>query len=541
MSKVDWQALGGQTDWRSLRHRLGPATRVPKQIRKLCDDDYADAREAFDVLYGTLIGAGEWFTASAASVAALLEVVDRAPRPEWLWFLIAEMLGGDHVRGWLASPDRGPPDEIVAVVAARLDVLRQASCAEEPAVRASVQLVWAMLPGFAEHSLPILRQAASADEDAMVRASALLALGRLGIADQPSLELLRASAQDRAAPPAIRGAATLAELRADPRSAMPDAADGLEAWLCWENPTADAGTLPWFGGLYPRQVRQFLNAPAQGLLEFASSRNERDALMELSFGLGASSACPTVAKHAGDLLLWLGDFARFGGGWRNSRDVVLFEALSPEQARLARRLAATRLLPEAGVGLPASGLPRRRWCNLVPEGPLDVAVEVELNRERRRVPLWYALSDYGVAKERARFLEPLSADDRWQAHLELAAGCYGDRAAIVLSGAELEQLLSEPAGHERLPRARELADDFALRYAEQLRIGVGEPPSPAFAALLLLPLVRSGEPFQPAWDVLLPVDEGPFAAELFAAVPEQRLAAIRALREQALHSDGYRG
>lgn len=539
---MDWTALARRTDWRSLRHRLGPATRVPKQLRKLCDEDYSEAREAFDVLYGTLLGTGEWFGATAPTVGALLEIVGQAPRPEWLWFLVAEMLGADHVRGWLAPPEQGPPPEVVAEIATHLDVLEDASRADDSAVRACVQLVWAMLPEFSRQSLPLLQRAARADDDAMVRASALLALGRIGIADPPSLELLQTIAHDGAALPLVRGAATLAAVRAVARSSLPDARAGIEAWLSWENPADDTGTLPWFGGLYLLQIRQFLNAPARGLAEIASSRNERDALMELSFELGTSSACPAVAKHAGDLVLWLADFAQFGGGLRNSRDAVPFEKLSPAQAHFARRLASTRLLPEAGVGLPASGLPRRRWCGLAPEGPLDSMVEVDLDRESRRVPRWEALSGYNIAKARVQqSLAPLSPDDRWQASLELVAGCYGDRAKIVLSDEEIEQLLAEPAGNERLRRARELADDFALRFAEQLRLGVGEPPSQAFAALLLLPLVRAGQPLPPAWDVLLPVDEGPLAKELFAAVPEERLAAIRLARERALPSDGYGG
>src|SRR5262245_7345109 len=218
--------------WKTLKHAKGPATRVPAQVKALVGGKDAQERStAFWALWDTLVGDAAWFETSAPAVALLLDSLDKAgdQRASGL-LLVAEILGGDALRGWLAPPDapaaadeRAARDEAVRRKAALLAALEQG----DDDARAAAAMAVAMLPELAADSVPAL-VARAADHAAgpLARAGALLALGRVDIGN-PGAEAAIAAGRAEDAPDVVRGAAGMAWLRQDAKHAFAEARDEI--------------------------------------------------------------------------------------------------------------------------------------------------------------------------------------------------------------------------------------------------------------------------------------------------------------------------
>jgi hypothetical protein len=501
--------LAGKVDWKSLQHANGAATDIPKHIKNLLGDDEYEAEKAFRLIYWLLVGPR--FNAAAPTLDALMTAVPQAKQKSRILVLAAEILGGDHVRAWLAPLDEALPADLVAVMGRHKRTLLDASRSSEAEVRAAALLLLSL---YSDDACSIALRA-RADGDPVVQASALLALGRVGA--QAEIEAARTSPS-----PLVRGAATLALLRLDRKLALTDVAEGLEAWL------SATEKIPWFGGLGGQRYisYQFLSATAHGLVELARWRG--DALADFARRLGAKSSNGVVTQRAGNIVVAVGGFLRFSEAdaisydryERTSRAMpALPEELTAEERRLAIALADTWLIPRGGFGIAPAGACRKRWLGLLPGAPL---VTYELDGKSRTGTLWRAYFDL---PPRLRPFEPsftaeVAPLDRWQLQVEVTAemGDGGYLYALRLENEKLEAELQRVAEDQALfTRIHEIADDLALRTAAAGREGA--PLACAtMTRLLFLPWVRAGHPLEPRWDPLVFVG----VREVFASLPEER-------------------
>lgn len=532
-------------DWKKLKHARGPATRVPAQVQQLLAKGNERREDAFSTLQDMLIEKGRWFEASAPALALLLDTAPKAPEPDLLLVLAADVLGADHLRSWLAPLDEALPAEAVKVHEAALE-RKEALFAllegKEPAARAAATVVLTMLPELRGEALPLLKRRATQDDEEVVRASALLALGRLGAGDAEVAQIVDAArgAED----PLVRGAGAVAWLRLDAGRSFAAVAEGLEAWLGWQPAepwTPDQASLPWFGGLAVAWYRMKLplGGAATALVALARQRDATRDLVEIALRLGSSATGGAALRRLSALVLDLGGFLQFG-----ENHVALLDELSPEQRAIAEKLAPTRLVPLAGRGLPASGTPRRRWLGLAPPGPLERQVEVEISGSQHALPLWRAWKQIvATAGRDSRPIPPpldalLSGHDRWQAIVEFDSKAYG--FACHMAPEELErQLAAIPHDDELLRRAAELADELVERFAAAEAQGTPVAPSFTTSAMLLLPLVRAGKPLEQRWERLIYIGDEPQGREIFQALtPDRREAWIAAYLEREMAGKG---
>lgn len=515
-------------DWKTLTHAQGPANRVPTRLKQLVGKVEDKRVDAFDTLRDMLVGAGGWFPASAPAVAWLLDAVKKAPEPDLVLTLAAEILGGDHLRAWLAPADEPIADDARPSLEAALErraTILDALASADPRARASATTVVATLPALADEARPRLRELAARDAEAVVRASALLALGRLDAGDAAEI-----AASQGADHPLVRGAAAVARLRLDAALPFDATSDEIIDWLRWVPPDHGGSEpqLPWFGGLAVAwyKMNQPLDPAPQALAALARARHEVDALIDLCLTIGRREAMGAEARRLGQLVLDLADLGAIGRD-----EVALFDDLPPRAQATARGLAETTLLPLAGHGLPACGAPRRRWAGIAPRGPLDAEITVD----GAPLPLWRAFRELR-RRGPVSVMNPLPAPldehlrgrDRFQALAELSTQSYavGCQLPLEVGDAELAALPNDDA---IVALAAQIASDLAGRYAAAERDEAPVQPDGDKNAFVLGPLLRAGRPLEPRWDALVVLDREPAARRLLEALPpERREARFRA-------------
>jgi hypothetical protein len=515
-------------DWKTLDVAQGPANRVPALVKSLASANRVEAGVAFQGLRTALLKKGEWFSGTAPAVASLIEGMEAAPDKVLFLVLIADVLGADHVRAWLASTKELAPAPVASAAVERKAVLLRHAESTDAAVRGAAILALAMLPELSAEVVPRLVQLATADADEGVRASALIALGRLGEGDADARALVRerSEKEDSAL---TRGAATVARLRLEADGvALDSVAASVEAWMSWRSPAYDENVprLPWFGRF---DTTQPLAPTSAALLALARHRREERPLLELAFRIGAETNSGRAARCAGELILELGSLTAFRSKPGPHPFVALPEDLDDRQRAVAKRLAATMLLPQAGLGLAAAGEARKRWLGLLPPGPLERVITVSVGGVMKTLPVWRAWVELEQHRVYGAPVPPplageLAGLDRWQAVIEMLLQTYGDGPRNVK---DIDELLgSLPPGEALFDRGARLADDLGARLSEARRQGMSTWVPYAACALLLLPFVRAGRPLEPGWDSLVSLTTLPGSREILRAIPDQRREAI---------------
>jgi hypothetical protein len=428
---------------------------------------------------------------------------------------LADIMGADHARGWLAPLAEQSPADVTAAALAHRKLLTDALASKDASVRAAALPVHALLPALG--SLATIRELASSDPDPIARASALLALARLGEVDAESRSIFEQAAKSDVG--LIRGAATIALLRIDRKRTLGDSAEGIEAWL------SASERLPWFGGLRTIEGLQFLPPPAYGLARLA--QNRKDALLDFVLQLGRRTQNGNVIECGGQIVLQAGGFLRFEEANKYLPFVALPDELSSDEKKLASALAETPLLPNAGYGLPAAGACRKRWIGAAPPSALEKTVNFEMKKKKQKQPFWRA---WRMLDDNNIYGEPIpppiegqvSGLDRWRAIIDFGVRAYGHRV-IRLDAESVEGELARVAKEPRLFEAiAEAADDLAARLEVADRANGSDDLTFGASCLLMLPLVRAKKKIEPRWDRLIFVDDEPLARELLLALPEER-------------------
>jgi hypothetical protein len=173
-------------------------------------------------------------------------------------------------------------------------------------------------------------------------------------------------------------------------------------------------------------------------------------------------------------------------------------------------------------------------------------VEVKIKKQTKKLPVWRAWRDLVVAGIYGDVLPPpldplLKGADRWLALVENGVRCYGGQSKA-LDEDDLEREVRAAAEDvEVFRRIARVADDLSQRFRAAERQGVRLDRSIETAALLFLPLARTGKPIEPRWDVLVPLDKFPHGRELLGALPLPRREAIALSMLQRYPVDDARG
>ncbi|BEL04642.1 hypothetical protein Q0Z83_028330 [Actinoplanes sichuanensis] len=169
---------GPMVDWATLRHAYGSAEDTPGHLTALRSADEEERRVAFGELYASITHQGNRYSASAAAVPALLELVadPAVPDRDLLLYLLGLIAVGADA-AWLPGGvrrDELGPDEAGAyhAVASGLPLLDTLTAEPELADSAAYLLGW--YPGRPE-SVPVLAR--------LNTPTALVALGLLGLAE----------------------------------------------------------------------------------------------------------------------------------------------------------------------------------------------------------------------------------------------------------------------------------------------------------------------------------------------------------------------
>ncbi|XVU21522.1 hypothetical protein ACQPZJ_30140 [Actinoplanes sp. CA-054009] len=210
-------------DWAGLRHAYGSAEDVPGHLAALRSADEDERREAFGELYASIAHQGNRYSASAAAVPALLELVGDPSTPDrdlLLHLLGIIAIGGEGM--WLPGTvrvaelrDKGLADELRAyeAVAAGVPVLQRLAAGVDEDVALSAAYLLAWFPGDAK-SLEILKnraeRGAPRSEAAVAAGEAAVAAGEAAVAaGEAAVAAGEAAARGKAAAAAVVGVGLL--------------------------------------------------------------------------------------------------------------------------------------------------------------------------------------------------------------------------------------------------------------------------------------------------------------------------------------------
>ncbi|MFK0192001.1 hypothetical protein [Kitasatospora sp. NPDC090308] len=299
--------------WAAVNHAYGPAEDLPGLLRALAEDG-ADAEEALDELYGSIVHQGTVYAASADAAPYLARIAASGRRS----------LDALRLLGCLAESEdecEVAPGAVRAAVAAQLPLLLPLLADQDAAVRQAAG--WTV--GHTRDTgpaLPAVRARLAVETEPVVRAELLTAYGRLDRAG--------AAAEARAllgpgAPAPLRLAAVFAALDAgEPwRAAHHDAVLGL---------LPAAGTA---GSGHTYEHREPLRAIVGALLERDTEADRESALALLDAALRDER--PEARAEA----LWAADLAC-------ARSRSASRRLIPALVPLAADATAARLLGKLG-------------------------------------------------------------------------------------------------------------------------------------------------------------------------------------------------
>ncbi len=509
------------TNWRKLKHARGLATKVPEVVASFCAENELDRRAAFFALQHDLVRRDRWYTASAPAVSLLLEALPDTPADvrRNLLVLVADIVGGNHERAWLAPASEKPPPlaaKCQEAAAEASPVILKSLRSRDGDERGAAAVLLAMLPTLDTTSCALLRKTASKDKDDVARTCALLALARLDAREDSMESVIDEASNARAS--LVRGAAGIARLRIDESLAVEAAASDIESWLSWEG--TDRADFPFFGttGSDPWvQEVPHRDGPPRMVVALALQRGAAGSkqLLEVATAVAAHSKSGVAQAQATKIVIEVGGLREL-----EDRSVVPFDELGLRQQATAHSLANTLVIPRGGYGLPASGGCRRRWAGIEARGPLERPVG-----SKRAKPLWLAYNNASAKAKPAVIEKNLNGLERWQAYAELACGAYD--SMVAMGPADVERELALVQSDEGLLKlAAALADDVSLRYAAAARIGRPVPPSRAASGLVLLPLFRSGKKLEPSWDHLISLQGREQTRELLEGLPAKRREAL---------------
>lgn len=498
-------------NWKKLRHHEGSAVDVPEWVTKLAQ---GNAKRAYTELESAFISPGESCSAAAPTVALLFESLQSAKSPDWILRAVAQIVGNDQLQGWLCDPTQLPEDFSKLLDANALG-LQWALAHSDEKVRSSA----GFLLGTGSVALGLAVKDAliagiAAEQSAFALASLLLAAGRFKFS-LPASERERLQAHEAAV---VRGAFALGALRSgEPMEAH---LAGLEAWLAAQTLDDRTPASFWWWWQSSRLQRRsvalenFVQGPvvlAELCVSIGKQREWSDQIVDAAEKWGIGRA----RRSATEFLIHTWDLGA-------EPDGILKPRQQGEELRwLLLKLNKSRLFASAGYGIPACGQVRARWWS--GEEPTIMESLVSIETGSREPLYWLCKMHKTYFREKAEQALGLSGFSRWQFHASRACGEYGP--AIVPPAEILDELIQDAASDPRISDiGRIYADEMGERLAEWEEQEIRNRFGPANSALIVLPLVRAGVPWDARWESALAFDEDEpeLGRRLFEAVPVER-------------------
>lgn len=488
-------------NWKKLEHNGGAAVDVPKWVEHLVAGGephkyWSELDEAFDA-------SGNWFSASAAALALLLTQAPKAKKPEWVLRAAADILGADQSRAWL-YPAVNVPEEVAAVLAEHLGGITKALTRKDAFIRSAAGFVLGAVPQpQLELATEALLAGLASESEPAVLASMLLALARSSTTDVQRV-LEKHTKHDVAL---VRGAAALGLIKAFPAVAITDVAQPLSDWLKYElTPVSgERAELLWFSRYQPPggtfQCPIWRSGAALGMV--LEARGAVDKRTGDLIGLAGANSDGLVRRGVSDALLVAYGFHEYRPEW-----ALPAEDLSEVQRGLAKALVETNILPAAGYGLSAMGVVRERWLGL--SSPAGLEAPGKAANSKKTQPLYVAWrqwleSEDAWKNEIPPQLAGLEGVERWQAAVEYAVGAYlagGKSYQQELVEREIASACADP----KLKAAAPAVLEECARVLREIRLQRRPAKvSGSTSALMLVPALRAGLPWQSSWGELVGV------------------------------------
>jgi hypothetical protein len=504
-------------NWKSLEHHAGAAVKVPGLVKSLATS--GDHWKFCAELESAFVQEGQSCTAAPPTIGLLLDHVPESTQPEWLLRVVANIAGNDQLWGWLREPT-SIAEDVGQVLFERRSDLFAALSSESARARSAAAFVLAVAPSaLVPEAIQHLNERLSTDSSEYVLASCLLALARLSPGDT-NAAAARFITHESAL---VRGAASVARLRSDSTLELEPLLPTLADWLGAHTTPSTPPPEFWWWSRSPRfsNMQGFFHARLQSavLLVEMATRAQRipdwtDAILKLP-------------KHAAPGWSYRGatDFLAVAHRFidNDQNKVLKPDQLSEGQQNLARRLAESPLFAAAGYGLPASGPVRRRWLGLEPPQVMERLLEFEARQE----PLYWILTTRTHGDPPAPQVENLGGLDAWRLRVSRMAGEYTEDWTPP-KGTTVEASVTAAAADPAIRTSGPLIlNEVAARLVDCRRQQMKVRYEGESAALILLPVLRAGVPWNPAWEPLFTLDgePGSLMRELVAALPvDQREA-----------------
>jgi hypothetical protein len=487
------------TNWRELRHAVGPATRVPEQTKALASADLPVRDQATKALAETLVRDGETFPAAAAALELLEPLVAAhaagGHRAAWV---LGEVFAAGHLTRLSGQPPKASPerDAVSARASLARSALLSALGSEDAAWRSGAAFALSFVPGVDAESLA---GAARRESEPMARVSLLLALGVLSREDEAARRVLSESFVGSG----DASGAALARAIGGEEVGDRALADAIMAF-CLAPPAQEL--VPW-GGL--GGATRFVEA----IVASAAHRKQMaPALAEALVSPPRARKDPRRPQLAKLVLAWAGIRETYP-----ARHVARVESLASDLRRIAVAFATDDSLGVAETGLAGNARALRRWLGEIPPGPLE---SLGPNGEPRWV-VARALIGAGkpFADALAALMDGLTGRARLDTLTELLRGAY--RMTWDAQGRISPEMLAEEAarmGDDAVAWARDIVHEV-IGLPEGIR---DFQALSAFASdhlmVALQILVRAGASLEAGIEGQVPINH-PAAREILAALP----------------------
>jgi hypothetical protein len=505
--------------WKQLKTIKGTAVNVPKFLEEILTsenerqalDDWLDIRKI-------LVKNGEWVSSAAPVIRTLMAQFERAKFPEYIMFLIADIVAADCNDLWLTKrktdTEANPLlKDCLDAISENISILFNSLNSNRRLERAGAAIVMGSTLGYGSWELKALENQYAVETDPLVKACLLCSLDLVDKSSRWSSEVQRI-AQEGDPQPLVHGMATLCWLRSDANNSLDKVFQGAESWLITE---------PIYNECLPFQ-RVFHNVHLTRVLfeslnkQIESNRiNVLKSLITLENKVTHETAISRLGAVI-DLVL--------GRDPEDKPSVIPANELDEAHRLVAEGLADSYVYPNAGW-MPAAGSRRRRWLGMDDPSILEIPVpqEVKSSQPHQSQPIWQFVQEREASRPQNQLLPAplmniLQPKDRWLLAVEIYLHSYGQANEIDLTTlTECSHQL--PIDDETVHSIYNFCRETLRR--QQLVLGHGFGYS-IISRLLLLPLARSNVAIPEEFFDLLWFYNSDEEREILASVPRDYLS-----------------
>jgi hypothetical protein len=404
--------------WKQLKTIKGTAVNVPKFLEEiLTSENERQAQKTWFDLKQILIKNGEWVTSAAPTIRALLAQLNNAKFPEFIYYLIADIVAADCNDLWLMRSTINPNEhplfkDCIDAISENRSVLIKSLSSDNGLERAGAATVLGATLGFGSWELKALESQFDVETNPLVKATLLCALELADKSGQwtRKIEKIAIEGDENLL---VWGFAALSSIR-NKKNALSKVSDGIEALLMSEI-----------------KNEEFLLFP--GL----SVKNHFHALGDVLLVRGCESKMETVAEliefannvknKEVNILLGITFDILMGN---DLEDVVIpFNELDEIHRFVAKGLADTWVYPQ-NSWMPSAGSTRRRWLGIDKPSILELPAPTGIDSQFHSRPLWQVFLELDENLEKTQLMpevveQAFNATDQWWITAVIQSNAYG--------------------------------------------------------------------------------------------------------------------